>query len=186
MKVIESLKKTKEGQEFLLKSASVEDGESLLEYYKKLLHESWDNLNYPSTYYDTSSTEEEVEIIRDFDKSPSSFLLLAKFETKIVGHLKLWVNPGVSSHCGTIVMGVLKEFHGRRIGRALLEHTIDETSRIGVWNLQLKVRAFNSHAISLYEKFGFQNIGTLKKAAKIKDIYSDEIIMQRISDGPHD
>ncbi len=46
-------------------------------------------------------------------------------------------------------------YQRRGLGRALLEHVIDEVEKLGVVTLWLEVRASNVAAIALYESVGF-------------------------------
>ncbi|MCD4621909.1 ribosomal protein S18-alanine N-acetyltransferase, partial [Proteus mirabilis] len=54
------------------------------------------------------------------------------------------------------------DFQRRGIGKALLEHLIDELEKRGVLTLWLEVRASNVAAIALYESLGF-NEATIRR-----------------------
>ncbi len=55
-----------------------------------------------------------------------------------------------------------------------------EAERVGVWNLSLRVRTFNTPAIALYEHAGFFRVGTMQAAALIEGLPEDEHIYQRL------
>ena len=54
------------------------------------------------------------------------------------------------------------DFQRRGLGKALLEHLIDELEKRGVLTLWLEVRASNVAAIALYESLGF-NEATIRR-----------------------
>ena len=54
------------------------------------------------------------------------------------------------------------DYQRQGLGRALLEHLIDELEKRGVATLWLEVRASNAAAIALYESLGF-NGATIRR-----------------------
>jgi ribosomal protein S18 acetylase RimI-like enzyme len=81
------------------------------------------------------------------------------------------------THCGTLGMGVRKDFRRLGIGTRLLEHTIVEAKEIGLERIELEVYASNTAAISLYEKAGFVVEGVKKKGRKLAGEYDDLVQM---------
>jgi len=66
---------------------------------------------------------------------------------------------------------------GRGLGRALLEHLIDELEKRGVATLWLEVRASNAAAIALYESLGFNEATIRRNYYPTTDGREDAIIM---------
>ena len=58
---------------------------------------------------------------------------------------------------------VKKSCRGRGLGGELLESLIDICSDLNIKTFTLEVNTTNEHAIHLYEKFGFKNLGIRKK-----------------------
>jgi len=77
-------------------------------------------------------------------------------------------------------VGVLKEKWGNGIGQNLLNESIRWADANGVEKITLKVLETNKKAIALYEKFGFEVEGVLKKDKFLSDgNYYDTVLMGR-------
>lgn len=68
-------------------------------------------------------------------------------------------------------------YQRRCLGRALLEHVIDEVEKLGVVTLWLEVRASNVAAIALYESVGFNEATIRRNYYPTTDGREDAIIM---------
>ncbi|MCQ9164643.1 MULTISPECIES: ribosomal protein S18-alanine N-acetyltransferase [unclassified Arthrobacter] len=60
-------------------------------------------------------------------------------------------------------IGVLPEFEGRGIARAMLAELIGEARRRGARDVMLEVSATNPRAQELYRRFGFEHIHTRRR-----------------------
>lgn len=60
-------------------------------------------------------------------------------------------------------IGVLPEFEGRGIARAMLDDLIAEAIRRGAQNIMLEVSSTNPRAQRLYQRYGFEHIHTRRK-----------------------
>ena len=80
-------------------------------------------------------------------------------------------------HCGSLGMGVQRDFRGRGIGTRLIERTIDKAKEMGLERIELDVFASNRPAIKLYEKLGFVVEGVKVKARKLDGVYDDLVDM---------
>ncbi|MBJ9256892.1 ribosomal protein S18-alanine N-acetyltransferase [Citrobacter amalonaticus] len=69
------------------------------------------------------------------------------------------------------------DFQRRGLGKALLEHLIDELEKRGVLTLWLEVRASNVAAIALYESLGFNEATIRSNYYPTADGREDAIIM---------
>jgi len=89
---------------------------------------------------------------------PKETIFVAVAESAIVGMADLgWVG---ASEVG---MAILPEWRGRGFGSALLEACIEWAEAEGIHKMELQVWPHNEAAISLYEKFGFEREGYLKR-----------------------
>jgi ribosomal protein S18 acetylase RimI-like enzyme len=82
----------------------------------------------------------------------------------------------VHYHCGTLGIGLLPEFRGRGIGRALMLRTITAAFAFGITRVELTVREKNTNAIGLYKSVGFETEGLHRNAvcidAQYENLYS--------------
>ncbi len=81
------------------------------------------------------------------------------------------------THCGTLGMGILSNYRGKRIGTMLMEDTLLAAEKFGVKRVELEVYASNLPAIRLYEKRGFVCEGIKRKARKLDGVFDDVLMM---------
>ena len=91
---------------------------------------------------------------------------------ELVGYAGTWhiIDEG---HITTIA--VKKEFLRNHIGEAIIQKIIDDCYKNNIKYLTLEVRVSNIPAIKLYEKYGFQSLGTRK--GYYQDNNEDALIM---------
>jgi ribosomal protein S18 acetylase RimI-like enzyme len=105
--------------------------------------------------------------------------LVADDEGKIVG----WCDalPGSVSagaaHIARLGMGVHPAYRGRKLGRRLLEATIEKVRQAGLEKIELSVYSSNLPAIALYRKLGFVEEGRKLRGRLIDGIYDDVVLM---------
>ncbi|ALV47651.1 ribosomal-protein-alanine acetyltransferase [Arthrobacter alpinus] len=81
-------------------------------------------------------------------------------QTQIAGYAGLMCVPPI----GDIqTIGVLPEFEGRGIARAMLDELIAEAGRRGADDIMLEVSSKNPRAQKLYKRYGFEHIHTRRK-----------------------
>jgi putative acetyltransferase len=98
-----------------------------------------------------------------------------------IGLLGLEVGHGRRSHTGYIGMMVHPDFHNQGIGSALMQAALDLAERwLNLSRIELTVYTDNPAAVHLYEKFGFQIEGTLRRYAYRDGEYVDTYIMARV------
>jgi len=89
---------------------------------------------------------------------PKETVFVAVAEGSVVGFADLgWVGAA------ELGMALLPEWRGRGIGSALLEACIEWAVSQDIVKMELKVWPHNEAAIALYEKFGFEHEGYLKR-----------------------
>jgi L-phenylalanine/L-methionine N-acetyltransferase len=83
-------------------------------------------------------------------------------------------------HSAVIGIMVHKDFHGKGIGRALMDKLVDLADNwLLLKRLELTVFPDNERAIDLYKKFGFVVEGTMKYASIRRGTYADFLLMAR-------
>jgi putative acetyltransferase len=99
----------------------------------------------------------------------------------VIGMLGLQVGRGRVAHAAHIGMMVHPDFHNQGVGSALIEAAINLAEKwLNLIRLDLQVYTDNAAAIHLYEKFGFQIEGTLRRYAYRDGEYVDAYTMARV------
>jgi len=78
-----------------------------------------------------------------------------------------------------LTLCVNKDFQGQGLGKLLLEHLLDIAVDHRAEVLLLEVRPSNVVAVNLYQKYGFNEVGTRKAYYPSKDGREDALIMAR-------
>ncbi|MCY7672908.1 GNAT family N-acetyltransferase, partial [Bacillus altitudinis] len=77
-------------------------------------------------------------------------------------------------------VAVQKAAWGYHIGKELLAASIDWADQQGIQKMSLQVMETNQKAIRLYEHYGFEIEGLLKKDKRLADgMYYDTVVMGR-------
>ncbi len=102
----------------------------------------------------------------DFWFSPEKWTYVALSDGKIVGTFFLKANqPGLGSHVGNAGYMVAPEAKGKRVGRTMAEHSIEESRRLGFQSIQFNfVVKSNEVAVKLWQDVGFEIIGEIPEA----------------------
>lgn len=87
----------------------------------------------------------------------------------------------VFRHCGFLGIGLLAQYRGLGIGRALMTATIETAFSRGITRIELTVRADNIRAISLYESLGFVTEGHLRHHMLVDGQFHDSLVMSLIA-----
>jgi len=145
-----------------IRRADVNDVEQLLDCERSV----WESLRgvLPDEFLEGElrryGSAEARERTRRFLESPSSIVLVAEEEGRIVGFAEGSVAAGVS-RLG--VIGVREEYRRRGIGLRPLEEFVKESKRRGAHKVYLWTPAALKPAIKLYVKAGFVPEGFLRK-----------------------
>jgi RimJ/RimL family protein N-acetyltransferase len=117
------------------------------------------------------------------EKGDPMFVALAHGE--VVGWCDIQRHPfPAHSHRGTLGMGVVPDYRGRRIGARLMDQTLKQAAASGFVRIEFNVRADNLRAMQLYEKFGFVREGVLHDAVFVDGRFYDSVAMALIDRGP--
>ncbi len=154
--------------------AKADDAAELLDFLKIIGGES-DNLTFGAEGL-PFSVEDEASFIESMNQN-GNLLLLAKYEDRIVGKVSISRFPRRMNHRAELGITVLKAEWGKGIGRELMRQAIEHARAQELEILSLEVRSDNTRAIRLYEKYGFQKIGTFPGSLKINGQLIDFDIM---------
>ena len=146
--------KDRTGKEIELRNAVVQDAEALIEYLKK-----------------TNAESPYLIFIIGKEKSERELLLLAFENGRHIGNVSL-MSVGTSiryKHRCCIAIALYKKYHGRGIGRQMLNTILDVAKKNGYTQAELEVVTENSGAVHLYESLGFHKYGQLPNSMRYKD-----------------
>jgi RimJ/RimL family protein N-acetyltransferase len=122
--------------------------------------------------------EEEHKWIRAHDGGPGGLLIVVADGERVVGNLSASrVKYSKGKHRAHVGLGMLPEYRGKGVGRALLEEALGWARSQRVRKLSLEVIASNKRAVALYRSFGFVQDGVNRRHFKIKGRYVDNIHM---------
>jgi len=167
----------KNGCELKIRKAEKEDAQEILDYLNVVGGES-DNLLFGANGFNIT-LEQEEQFIENIQASEASALFVGLVDGKIIciGSIIAPTRDRIS-HQGDVALSVLKKYWGIGVGTFLMQEIINfakESGKLEV--LHLGVRVDNEHAISLYKKIGFKEIGLYPKFFKINGEYYDETLM---------
>jgi ribosomal-protein-alanine N-acetyltransferase len=89
----------------------------------------------------------------------NNIYVVALIEDNIVGYCGMW---GCAGEGQIYNVCVRKAMRGKGVGSILFKGFLDEGIKAGLKAFTLEVRVSNQNAISMYEKYGFENAGIRK------------------------
>ncbi len=103
-------------------------------------------------------------------------------KSKVVGLISLQPLSDRRSHVGQLGLFVHDDYQNQGIGSQLMSAIIDLAENwLNLLRLELQVNTDNASAIHLYEKFGFEKEGILRKNAFRDGVYIDAYTMAKVS-----
>ncbi|QOR68087.1 GNAT family N-acetyltransferase [Cytobacillus suaedae] len=171
---------TVKGLHFVIRSAKDSDAEQLSEVRLQIDGET-ENMDREKgeAYIDEGGFKGIIKV--DTDHLHNLFLV-AEVDGRIVGFSRCDGDTlKRTSHKVEFGVCVLKEFWGHGIGKSLLKESICWADYNGLKKITLNVLETNEKAIKLYEKYGFEIEGVLRRDKLLSDgNYYNTIIMGRI------
>jgi ribosomal protein S18 acetylase RimI-like enzyme len=100
--------------------------------------------------------------------SAEKYVYVAVVENEIVGTYWLKANqPGLGDHIGNGAYMVWPESRGKRVGKTMALHSIEEAKKIGYQAIQFNfVVKSNTVAVNLWKSVGFEVIGEIPDAIR--------------------
>jgi len=167
------------GKELLLRNATAEDAEMLLEYLKITGAETRFLIKEPEEI--TFTVEQEQDYIKNQNESENSIMILGFLDGEYVGNCALMGNRlSRFKHRVTMGIALYQKFTGMGIGRVMIEKLFEIAREKGFEQIELEVVEGNERALHLYKKLGFEVYGTFPKNMKYKDgTYADAYWMMK-------
>jgi len=171
----------KNGKQVTIKRIEVKDARRLLDLKRSYIENT---TTIPLTIDEyPMDTDREVTIIKDYNKSANSQLLVAEYEGQFIGNIDLTGSKRLRmKHTAMIGMGIHQEWRNQGLGKVLMESIINwaknESYIEVIW---LDVYASNLLGLNLYKNTGFKVSGMIKGFFKHGNEYFDKVQMyQRI------
>lgn len=154
-----------------IRKAIASEAEAILNYCKVVGAES-DDLTFGAEGV-SIAIEEEREYLESILHSNKQLYLVAADGSEIVDTAVFSsFTKARLAHRAEISISVRKSMWGNHIGTRFMEKIIDfAKNTAGTEIISLEVRSNNERAIALYQKFGFQKIGTFDSFMKIGGNY---------------
>ena len=170
----------KNGNPCLIRRSEERDAEMLVAYMKATAGESRNLMREPEEV--TMTVEQERDFLRDRAASETGLMLLAEVNGEHAGTASFDMVGGRSRtrhRCG-VAITLYRKFWGMGIGTALLREILTSAKAAGYEQAELEVVSTNEAAVGLYQKLGFQVMGTIRRAFKYKDgSYADFLFMSK-------
>ena len=149
----------KNGREALLRNGDAADGLTVFEVFNATHAETDYLLSYPDE--NSFDPEQEAQFLAEKTGSPDEIEIVAMVDGRVVG------TAGIEAvgrkyklkHRAEMGIGILREYWGLGLGRALSEACIQCAKDAGYTQLELNVVAENEAAISMYKSLGFTEFG---------------------------
>ena len=129
--------------------------------------------------------QSEDEVREKVENPPQGFYrLVAELDGKVVGSstLRMARSPRMQ-HAANCGLSVHADYWNQGVGSALMSAILDLADNwLNLKRVELEVYADNEAAIHLYEKFGFEVEGTMRKYAFRDGEYVDTHVMARVRD----
>ena len=117
------------------------------------------------------------DFLYELNENPFGYYVVLKEQDQITAYLGLWMDE---ERAQITTIGVDPEHRGKGYAKKLMEHMLEACSSKGVKIYSLEVRVSNQSAISLYERYGFKQVGLRK--AYYQDNHEDAYLMIKESE----
>lgn len=169
--------KLKNGKTAILRSPIKEDAQAMIDYLNIIGGES-DFITFGKNEF-SMSVEAEQDYIERINSMNNSKNVLIIIENEIVGIASITsVQKERMKHNGTLGISIRKKYWGIGLGSEIMAYLIDwaKSNKI-TKKINLLVREDNIRGVKLYEKFGFEKEGLLKKDICVNGVYYNTIAM---------
>lgn len=169
--------KLKNYETAILKTATKEYAKSMIEYLNIIGGES-DFITFGKNEF-ILSVEDEEKYIEQTNTMENCKMVLIIVNDEIVGIASI-NSPQKErmKHNGVLGISFRKKYWGMGLGNEVMRYLIEWAKFNGITKkISLLVREDNERAIKLYEKFGFEREGILKKDIYVNGNYYNTIAM---------
>lgn len=164
---------TKNGRVVIVREASEKDARVMTDVVNSVALEK--------RYIVTEKSREDWDkAISEIREQKRGLLVVAQVNGKVVGMGHLTKGKWEKNrHVGFLGIVILTDFREIGIGTAMTDYMMRWARQERLEKISLSVFSTNKRAIRLYQKFGFELEGTIKRQYKIEGEYVDELFMRR-------
>lgn len=167
------------GHSFQLETMKAEYAEAYIEMHKCINTEN-PYMIRPAGEYEVPAQKirEEAKALKD---NPLKYWKVLIVDGELAGHIRVSRSSKERLvHKAELTVGIKSRYQGNGFSNILMEDCINWCKESGVERFDLHVATVNKRAIALYSKFGFKEVGLLKKDIKINDdVYYDTLFMSK-------
>jgi len=162
----------------IIRKAQPQDAAKIIDTINKIIAEPDSNLEMSAGEF-LHSLDQEQKILEEFSYSENSIFLVAEASGEIIGMIICHGSSRKASrHCVEVSMSVASDWRGKHVGTVLMQAAVDWANNTKiVKRMDLIVFERNTTAIHLYEKFGFEKEGLLRKLIYRDGKYLNAYIM---------
>jgi ribosomal protein S18 acetylase RimI-like enzyme len=163
-----------------IREAEEKDAEGILSFVRLIFASTDQVLTTPEEF--TITLEQERTWVRSYSETPTSLILVAEADSKIIGLLDFACKTKKKmSHTGEFGVSVHPDYQCNGIGRRLIETLLQWASlKAEIEKVFLNVYETNPRAIALYSKLGFtEECKQVRAIKQPKGDYADMIQMSR-------
>ncbi|NLF28919.1 MAG: GNAT family N-acetyltransferase [Clostridiales bacterium] len=167
-----------DGTPCVLRSPVPDDAEAMIAHLTAVSGETDFMLRYPDEVKIT--VEDERAYIEKLDSEARSGMIVAEIggEIAAIGRLSAVSELSRFRHRAEFGVSVRRANWGVGVGSAILRAAVDLAREFGYEQLELSVTSENARGIALYERFSFEQCGSVGRAFRFRDgRYAAEILM---------
>ncbi|MBQ7546219.1 MAG: GNAT family N-acetyltransferase [Clostridia bacterium] len=170
----------KNGKEAIIRNGDAADANAVFEVFNRTHAQTDYLLSYPDE--NDFSPEQEANFLKEKAVSANETELVAIVDGKVAGTAGIEsVGPKYKvRHRAEFGIGVLKEYWGLGLGKALTEACIQCAKGAGYDQLELNVVSENDRALSLYRRMGFVEFGRNPRGFKSRVSGYQELVYMRL------
>ena len=168
------------GEELVFRNPEKGDAELLIHHMRTVCGETRFLVREPDEI--VADLEEERRFIQAQNEAPGSLMLLGFLNGDYVGNC-FFTSFGCRRcrHRATMGIALYQAYTGRGIGSRLIEAALTAAKNAGIEQMELEVAVENQRAVSLYQKIGFEILGSCPHYLKYGDgSYADAYRMVKI------
>lgn len=166
------------GKKVTIRKPNVEDAKAIINVMTIADTETLFLARNPGEF--CTPVEREKQIIENVLADNDSEWFVAEYDNKVIGQCSVGLvrRNARYRHRAECAFVILKDYCSLGIGGKMMEECIKWCREHGVTQLELDVVKNNERALKMYQKFGFEIIGTKEMALKYQDgTYADEYLM---------
>ncbi len=170
--------KTNDGTEIVLREPRSTDAKQLMRFINQIIREPMSGIPLISPM--TLKGEEAwLEAMLGQVRKRSMVMLVLEMSGRIVGNCSVQRRMWKEKHRAQLGIAINECARGRGIGEIMMRTTIALARKRmpGLELIDLVTYSYNSRALALYKKLGFEQVGRLPHAVKEDCRYYDDIFM---------